>query len=265
MAASLRNRLSALASDNLLIAAIPFLGSVLALIYEAGYLEFYDVPVSFITLDFVSVVLGSVVVVQSFAFYFVAILLASRMAENRSPVVRAIFLPTFLLVFTAPLLLLFKQSSIQWIALGALYILMVAEKVLPPAFDRTSGGRYIQRLELLLEYEAEAEEVRMANRKPRVITTIIVCIFMVAFVYGSIREIGYSSAARETKHWTVVADGSWVMVRRYGEIFVLKSLVRPEMRVGDQIRSIKATDTEAVLKLEDLGTLAPFKERRPVL
>lgn len=82
-----------LQSEGALLAAIPFAGSVIALAFEAGYLSFFDVPVTLLQLDFTRIVTASAVVALLSIFLLIPLTLVAAVARGPHPVRRALLKP----------------------------------------------------------------------------------------------------------------------------------------------------------------------------
>lgn len=256
---------SILRIESVVLAVIPFIGSLLALTFEAGYLSYFDVPVTFIQLDFVRIVTASAIVALFSALYVLSFLFAAFVVQGSNPLRRALALPLSIGLFLGPLFLLVPGPTERWWVLAGLMVFCVLTYLIPPLF-RKSGGKYIQRLTEDLAKEATQ---RGKQKSERPVATavggkIFVPIGVLLFGTIAVFSMGRSAAEEKSLHWLTKDNPPWILVTNYGDTLVLKSFDPATRQIGLDMRLVKAAEANSItLVRRNAGQLLEPREVRP--
>lgn len=247
---------SALRSEGIVLAIIPFFGSVVALIYEAGYLSFFDVPANFIQLDFVRIVTASSIVAFFFVSYLVALSLAGLVVQGRSPLRRALALPLSAAFVLAPIILLTPGPPGRWFVLAGLMLLSILGCLVTPMLSRRSGKTYMQRLSEEMDNEELARNDQGAKDASAIYNRIVLPLSVLFFVTFAIFSLGRNAAAEATTHWVTKGDQAWLFVRSYGDKIILKSFEPSTKQIGSELRLLAPDNSAAAILIRrDTGKL----------
>jgi len=138
-------------SDTLLLAAIPFIAYLFTFIYQAGYLQAFQLPSQFVSITIVDIfniggkILGVIFLVFSSVNLFSNFLPKGNMPNSLARRARGLLL-LFLLAY--PFLFLFEWGTISNIVLVVL-IFVILIMFLPPLVSRKYRGTYLQKMEQL--------------------------------------------------------------------------------------------------------------------
>jgi len=256
----LPEKASLLRSEGLLLASVPFLGSLLALTYEAGYLSFYEVPITLVQLDFVRIVTASAVVGFFALLYLLSFVLGGLFVQGEHPVRRAFALPFAQALLLVPIFLVIPGPATRWWVLAGLMVLSAAAYLVPPLFNRTPGTTYTQRLASALAKERVASETYKQDRpiayavNNRLLAPLAGLFFATLIVFA----MGRSSASDKTVHWLTKEQPPWLLVANYGDTLVLRSYDVTTRHLGPELRLVKSTEVPSiVLVRERTGTVQP--------
>ncbi|WP_180124939.1 hypothetical protein [Rhodoferax sp. BLA1] len=243
-----------------MLALIPFLGSLLALTYEAGYLSFYDVPITLVQLDFVRIVRASAVVGFFALLYLLSFVLVGLFVQGKHPVRRAFGLPFAQALLLVPIFLVIPGPVTRWWVLAGLMILSAAVNLVPPLFRGIPGTTYTQRLSSMLAKERVASDTYKQERpiayavNNRLLVPLGVLFFATLIVFA----MGRNSASEKTVHWLTKEQPRWLLVANYGDTLVLRSYDVTTRQVGPELRLAKATEVPSiVLVRERTGIVRP--------
>ena len=192
---------SALRSEGIVLAIIPFVGSLVALTYETGYLSFFDVPATFVQLDFVRIVTASAGVALFVAAYLVALVFAALVVQGPNPLRRALALPLSAAFLLGPIFLLTPGPPGRWLVLAGLMVLSILGYLIPPLFSRRSGTTYMQRLSADLDSERPARDDQKTKDSSTTYNKMIFPLSVLFFVTLAVFSLGRNAAAEATTHW----------------------------------------------------------------
>lgn len=252
---------SALRSEGIVLAIIPFVGSIVALTYEAGYLSFFDVPATFVQLDFVRIVTASAVVAFFFVSYLVTLAFAGFVVQGRNPLRRALAQPLSAAFLLAPIILLAPGPPGRWVVLAGLMVFSFLGYLIPPIFSRRRGTTYMQRLSADIDNEESARDGQRTKVTSATYNRIIFPSSVVFFVTFAVFSLGRNVAAEATTHWVTKESQPWLFVRSYGDTFILKSIDSSTTQIGSELRLLAPENSAAAtLVRKDTGKLLPPKK-----
>lgn len=232
-----------LKQDGTIVVLIPFLGSLVSLAFEAGYLSFYDVPVTLIQLDFVKIITATlVVIVYAFLFTILAAVVLS-IVKKGEPLGMALADSAAAFLLFAPFLIVTSGNKNAWIALGLLCLLLALSNLLPPLMQWRTGLRYKQRLTNYLEQEKEKlikEEESLLER------FILQPIALMGFLLLIVFLIGRQHAEVQIQYYVMKDEPNWVLLASYGDSFIFKNVNWKNKQIGTNMRLLKITDSETL-------------------
>lgn len=210
----LNNLGEVLKSEGLLLALIPFVGTFIGFVFEAGYVSFYDVPISLIQIDFNRIVASTGLVFLIFMFWFKCLSATSLLYKNKYVIIRALYEPTLMTLFFGAFAYAAPGEPNKWAILAGGFVAFSLLNFLPPAFEKRRGTRYLERL------SAHLEECETQSGRPNIdITSLFALIFFGStLVFG----IGRSVAVEKHSYWVPEQYPSMVVVEFYGDVVVLK-------------------------------------------
>lgn len=234
-------------SEAIWLAAVPFIGSLVSLAFEAGYLSFYGVPVTFVHLDLPQIAAASVfvaVVVAMLAFLS-EIVFATVRGEH--PVRQALVSPLFKAFFFFPFVLLGPLPATKWLYFFGFALAFVVLELVPPIFSRRDGS-YLVRL------AAQVKEDRDADGKQEPLMEHVKGIFGLTAMAGLlVFLIGFDYASDKGRYF-VAGTGDKVMVANYGDLFVFTSFDQRTGELGTEL-TITKLDSGQLKLHERLGKL----------
>jgi len=254
-----------LQSEGALLAAIPFAGSLVALAFEAGYLAFYDVPVTLIQIDFVLLVTSIAAITLFATTYFFIFATVAAFLKGSSPLLHALILPIGMIFFIFPFFYFSQASEDEWRMFVLLILLLVIINFVPPMLKRTSNTTYLDRLKSYLSSESipnRAKETKSSLNKleEKIRLPISILFYTVLLIF----LIGKYHAAERSAHWVSKSDSTWLLVANYGDTIILKSFDPVKKQIGSDLRLIKVGDSSQIVFVKRaLGTLRPARENYP--
>lgn len=137
-------------SDTLLLAVIPFIAYLFTFIYQAGYLQAFQIPSQFVSITIVDVfnIGGKILSVIFLALGLINLFssfLPKKIPDSLAERIRGLLL---LFILSYPFLFLFEWGTVSNIVLVAL-IVVISIMFLPPLVSRKYKGTYLQKMEKL--------------------------------------------------------------------------------------------------------------------
>jgi uncharacterized protein involved in cysteine biosynthesis len=244
-------------SEALLLAALPFVGSLLALVFEAGFLSFFDVPLLFTQIDFVRIVRATFLVGVFFSLVLGGLFVAALLDQHPHPLCRRLGYPAFVAALFAPPFFYFAPT--QFWKLVVLVMLIVLIYLLPPLFSRR-GKSYLGHLDEMLEKEklgkekAETVSRPLANAIKKIFALLFALFWVTVFVFA----LGRDQAESRTVHYVLQGSPDWVLVTAYGDTLLLKTFNSRTRVIGTTLRLQKPADpTTTILVRRNIGSLIP--------
>jgi hypothetical protein len=221
-------------SDNSLLVAIPFVGSFVAFLFEAGKLSIYDVPITYIQLDFIRIVTASACVSFFALFAVLAWVLIIDIAQRSGPYRAIVAKALILLFFIGGFFALFSAPRQGWIFLGIGIVIIIALDLLPPLFARGTGKPFRERLKEQLVNDRIIEDKRSPMNiwfGDDVLTPLSFMFFGSIAVFG----IGNYWEGAKSAHWFLEDKPDYVVVTNYGDTVLAKSIDRSTGQIGDSL------------------------------
>lgn len=204
-----------LGSEAVWLAAIPFVGSLLSLAFEAGYLLYYGIPVTFIHLDLPQIAAASVFVMllgSMLTFFFELIIAIGR---GSHPVRQAFVSPLVRGFIFFPFVMLIPYSSVKWLYFAGLVLVLALLEFVPPLFSR-SGGPYLSRLAAQVKESRSAEELKdsFGEHIKGMLGVSMLIGLLVVF-------LGYNYASEKDRYF-VLGGENLAMITNYGDLVLFK-------------------------------------------
>lgn len=231
--------------EGFVLATIPFIGSLVAFIFEAGYLNFYDVPWTFIQLDFTRIVWASGYVVLVLIPYLMAVSFFVELLNASRPLLR-IFIVLLIAPFIVSALFLLSPLEIRqwwWIPVS-IWALLATRFFLLPFIFKEVGESYLD--------SVKADLADIANRKAlstfsESIDNKVLPMISLIFVFALITFlIGKNFAKSQIEHWVLADRPNMLFVRSYGDTFLLKEISRLQGQLTNRLEIIKVSDSKKI-------------------
>ena len=238
--------------EGLVLAAIPFIGTYLAFIFEAGYLSFYDIPTSFIKVDFTRIISAIAIITSFSSFFYIAFIVLRIIAKGDHPIRKAVIEPLFYTLFFGIILYFIPLSSDKWWWLLALSIILFILKFIPPFFHKKYYSSYIETLSKLEEKSKPKEGSDNFTLKD-IFGVLVLCTFIV-FLYGRFH------ASEKTQYWSLTDHPNMIIVEIYGEIVLIKDYDSITKQLGNNLEAINISENPDLKLIKNkLGKLKAAK------
>ncbi len=246
-----------LLTEGLVIAAVPVAGSFVAFVFEAGYLAFYEVPITLIQLDFTRVITASGVVILVLLTLLILFSNIVDIAQGSHPFRRilgkmlivALFFVTFFAVIPGP--------PGRWWALVGLLLLLLSLELLPPLFQRHTGLKYWDRIAAAKPAENKTSETHAYGSFSEAVGALIVTPMSFVF-FGTVLVffLGVYHAQSKTSYWVLMAQPDMLVVAHYGDTVILKKFDVSSKQIMDVLVVRKVSDSAPLnMKQVALGEL----------
>ena len=244
-------------TEGLVIAAVPVAGSFVAFVFEAGYLAFYEVPITLIQLDFTRVITASGAVILVLLTLLILFSNIVDIAQGSHPfrrifgkiLVVALFFGTFFAIIPGP--------PERWWALAGLLVLLLSLELLPPLFQRHTGLKYWGRVAAAKPVENGPPKTQTYDTFSEAVGALIVTPMSFVF-FGTVLIffLGVYHAQSKTSHWVLMAQPDMLVVAHYGDTVVLKKFDVSSKQIMDMLVVRKVSDSAPLnMKKVSLGEL----------
>ncbi|HFH4653809.1 hypothetical protein [Pseudomonas aeruginosa] len=209
----------ALSSEAILIAIIPFVGTYIAFLYEAGYASYYEIPISFIQIDALSIISSSTLVVLFIYAFFVLLDLARKIVKGSHPVRKALALPLTMTIVSA-FFIVFLDIPNKILLISAVFLFATTITYLPPLFKRDTKDNYLKRLEI----QNANENKRLKEKNPESTRRDIISPIAFLFVFGLLIFKGGIMHAEDKTYYYVLKDSpNKALVSNYGDNLIFST------------------------------------------
>ncbi len=148
-----------LLTEGAVLAGVPVFASLVAYLYEFGFLSFYKVPPSFIQLDFTRILTATAVVLLAIVLFLMLLTTAADVSSGRHPLVRALGRALVLSLVWLPFFVLMPEAPHRWYGFGILFSLPLLEQLVSALLIRDKGLTYAERLAV-----SETQDLTALNR-----------------------------------------------------------------------------------------------------
>lgn len=227
-------------SEGVLIALVPFIGSTLAFLYEAGYLWFFSIPLSFIKLDLPFIIQSSMMVLLVGVLFIAVIQLAQEWRSQRKSQFKQIASSSILyLVVLGGLLFAFRPDAWrEWLLLlmgfGVLGVVLVYGEAWWLG-DRTVP--FYQRVDAVLASERWGHEGANST-----FTSIFLVLLLGVAVCSGVFQQGILAGKSKTTYWVLKTDQTLLFVEQYGENALFRRFDRLQKKLLPELQLRKVGD-----------------------
>lgn len=206
-----------LKSEGILLAIIPFIGTLIGFVFEAGYVSYYDIPLSIIRMDFNRIITSTTLVSLFFITWFIGLHFAFSLSASTNAIVRALFIPTVKYLIFTPFFYAIPEIPHRWIMLGTFFVLEVLLYLLPPVFHRKAGATYMKKLS---EYTVEIDTIEgiKGKREAKIYDSFFLILIASVLIFG----IGRNTANNKEYYWILERFPNMFVVGFYGDTAILK-------------------------------------------
>ena len=240
-----------LKNESYLLAVIPFMGSFLAFLFEVGFLTYYEVPITFIQLDFTRIVtaIGLIAIMLStllFLFEF-----AILISEGSHPLKKIIGKTLIIIILLSSFLILIPDHPEKWwfIAIAACYPIIFT--LLPAIPKSSTSNNYWDRVSLLINSSKDKIKTGKANQ---LTLKDILALTLFGSIWVSLLGINY--AQDKISYWVLNNQPDMVLVANYGDTLIFKKVLLTTNEITDHLELYKLNDSTPIkMSLRELGKL----------
>lgn len=239
-----------------MLATIPFLGSYVAFLYECGKLRAYDLPISYIQLDFTRIISATAVVFLFGVVILIVLALVFDLEFSENPIKRTLARRLFFLVVIGAFFFALSVPDVAWYFLFGAFAALLAVDLLEPYFSRKRGGAYLDRLKESLDKKPPDSRSGLIKWMGDKFIPIVGVIFFGSFL---VVGLGAKMAKSTTNFWVLTDKSDYLYVTNYGETVLAKKIDRKTGELLDGILIIKVDGSNG-LHLERFNLPVKFKE-----
>lgn len=245
-----------LRSEGVVLAAIPFVGSLIALGFEVGYLSYFDVPAEYVEVGFNSIVAATAALAIPVALLWIYLAQIIRFFEATHPIWHVIGQAMIYTLIPLVVVLIGHRSSKElFIPLG-IFVFFIVAYLTPPLFKRDSSTPYWGRVKSEIKMDNKTVAEGKKRKSGEFLDLLLVPLTAVFFTVAFCGYLGYSFARGEKARWVLEDDPRYLVVRKYGELFVLKQFDPTTRTLVDSIQIKKLDDGKSIrLKKLEIGEL----------
>lgn len=243
--------------EKVLFALIPFVGSLVAFLFEAGFLSFFDVPVTFLQLDFARIVTASGYVTIAIAGLLMLISFAAEIGKGRHPILKVISKALIPVIFFGAFFVLFSTDQAVWMLLVGFMCFIILLELLPPIFQRSSSNKYWDRVAIAVN--SKSEDSKDGGKLDKIVTSIGFLGFASMYVF----LLGVHCAQEKTRYWVLNDQKELLLVANYGDTLILKKFDPAKKELANYLEIRKISDSLPIqLTVEKIGKLQPTKAKQ---
>jgi hypothetical protein len=229
-------------TEGIIIAGVPVISYWFAFIYQFGYCKYFEVPAEFIEVNIqsfficiigVASIFGFIVVYGSPIFSIFKIVPDVIGRKFRSLGISFFLMATYSFVSKIP------TKSFIIMALSLYSFLLFIEFILP-LFSHKEKNSYIEKLEAAENLDHKHESIMDAFAK-KIGFSVYIALFYASLVSMFILFLG-AYEAKSTSKFMVVNNGSKVVIKKYGEQFLLAHFNKAEKCISPSF-SIEKIDS----------------------
>ncbi len=241
-----------LRSEGILLAAIPFAGSLIAFCFEVGYLSYFDVPAEYIEVGFNRIFVATSILSLPVALLWIYLAQIIRFYEATDPLWHVIARSMVYTLMPLIVALILRWSLFMPLGMFAIF---VAAYLIPPALKPHREISYWERVRSEIKNEGNMPRMKK-SRSGQFADILFIPLTVIFFLSAFCGYLGYSAASVATWHWVLEENPQSIVVRKYGDLFILKQFDPASRTLGDSIQLRKLGDgNEIRLKKVEVGEL----------
>lgn len=221
-------------SEGGMLTVIPFLGSLLALVFETSYLAFYGVPLNIIKLDFVKVISATAFISIYLMAAFLCLLVARKIIRGKHPLRKAALIPTAVVLSVGFLAFIFKIPN-KTLLLTSIFIALYLTVLIIPTFKIKGNKKYIEKLDDYTDDLAKSD----SEIKVTVFDKAALLVMATVFVVSAAND----RASSKEKYWTPADNPNRVIVEIYDDLAVMKDIDPESKRLKPGVVLLKFSDS----------------------
>jgi hypothetical protein len=229
-----------------MLAAVPFVGSMIALGFEVGYLHYFDIPAEYIEVGFNRIVAATAALAIPLLLLWFYLAQVIRFFETSHPFWHVV--GSSMLYALIPLIaVIFGHTSSQelLIPLG-IFLFFVGAYLLPPSLKRSATTPYWDRVRAQLAKDKKVLVEKKPSTSEAFLDILLIPLTVAFFGMGFCGYLGYTYARAEKQRWVVDEEPQYLVIRKYGEIVVLKQYDPVTRKLIDNIELRKLGDRKAL-------------------
>lgn len=205
-------------SEGVILAVIPFLGSLAAFAFEVGYLSYYDVPFDVINLSFYRILASTLWLSlgMAIAWIFLSKAIAIFMSPNQA--IKNLFLLVMAIAFTV--------LAIKTIEFNKFFLIAIAGAIIPTVaslFAWTFGENSPFREKIsktIVQAVKDGEEI--AERSQKISNIYLMPFALIATLLVIVSCLGFLVAKIHTNTWVLDDQPTFILVRKYDQSYIFK-------------------------------------------
>ncbi|WP_312570987.1 hypothetical protein [Stutzerimonas balearica] len=202
-------------SETAIIATLPIAGTLVALLFEAGYLSYYRAPIDLIKIDLTKIFIACAFVAAGTSAIAILAFIIGHIITGKHPIQRALIVPTFM---SAPLFLISFWSPINYsfaVAIG-FFLIQIAFTFLRPLIRGKKDRSYLENLK-----EANEAELNQKPAKEKITIDIKNYSLLIVFVAAMVFGLGHRYASEKEYYFTVTDLPENIVVGIYGDTIII--------------------------------------------
>lgn len=248
-----------LRSEGLLLASVPVLGTMLALMFEWGFLSFYRIPLSVAALDVSHVVRASALTALGVAVLAFLRLVMYRLDNSSSILLRLVgscwpwMWSAFFLVVLSP--------SYWWFPLAAIGAMVIGTVFNGWRAKRKNGRILSENILWILDRERERLPPGPAKWSP--LGQAFFAVFCLFMSLSIVKSYGARAAEWREEYWVLKDEPTMAFVERYGEHLVFAKFDPSTKRLVGEAAIVKYGDVGVRMLLLRPGPLLASSRPSP--
>lgn len=243
---------SVIRSEGMLLAVVPFIGSLIALCYEVGCLTYFDVPFEYVDVGFNRIVAATAALSVPIIMLWIYLAQIVRFFEAKHPLSHVVGRSMIYTLIPLAGVLLRNESAKELLIPFGVFVFFICAYLFPPFFRRNKECSYWERVRDEIEEDDASFSSNAARRRSGKFLDILLVPFSVAiFGGGFCGYLGYSSARAEQWRWVLEDDQSYLAVRKYGEVYIFKQFDPSTNMLSDSML-IRKLDAGKAIKLKKI-------------
>lgn len=248
--------LERLKNESYLLAIIPFFGSFLAFIFELGYLQYYEAPITLIQLDFTRIITASGYIALGLTVIIILFEFAINIGKGLHPLYKIISDTLILCILVSSFLVLLPEKPEKWWYIAAIVCYQVVFKLILISPKTSKSETYWDRV------SSENNPVKSKSETVEAKAALNFRALLGLILFGSIwvTFLGRSWAADKTFYWVLDDQQDMVLVANYGDTLIFKKIILSTNEITDYIELYKINDVAPIkMSYSQIGRLKDKK------
>ena len=227
-------------SEGVMLALVPFLGSTLAFLYEAGFLWFYSIPRSFIRVDLPFIIQASMMVLLAGTLFITILQMSLEWRAQRESQFKRIAATSlqYLMVIGA---LLYAIRPDAWLAWGTALVFFGTLSI-PLVYAEAwwKGDRKLpfrDRVDAVLASEKFGDDGQQST-SGWLAFSLFLCFLLCVGVF----QQGVFAGKSKTSYWALKTDPTLLFVEQYGDYTLFKRYDRLDGRLMPEVHVLKVAE-----------------------